>query len=236
MTNNIPCLRNKTPTLLVLSAAAIALMLTSPMLFFNVLLQPVQAQTTMTFRTPEPADGEISCCPEDEPATLTFDAQGTASSSDPQTANITGGTIQLETPNIGNIYNGKIVEGTFTNDSRKGPLFSFTAIFQSFGVTVQSRCSTYEFNAFTVIFSQGASSFNGPVECSSSQGGGDTAQPSSMAAGSSQDSDGDGIPDSSDRCTHNSNHRCYKEGDNTSNTTQRQPSSSSSNSTGNQTR
>ena len=51
--------------------------------------------------------------------------------------------------------------------------------------------------------------FSGPVECSSSQGGGeDTTQ--SMAAGNSQDDDGDGIPDSTDRCTHNSNPRCFK--------------------------
>ena len=53
--------------------------------------------------------------------------------------------------------------------------------------------------------------FEGPVECSSSsQGGGDTAY---SMTGSSQerDSDGDGIPDSSDRRTSNSNQGCYKE-------------------------
>src|SRR5215212_1340452 len=50
--------------------------------------------------------------------------------------------------------------------------------------------------------------FNGDVECSSSsssqegRGGGDTTiQSSSMAAGTSQDGDSDGIPDSSDKCT-----------------------------------
>jgi hypothetical protein len=46
-----------------------------------------------------------------------------------------------------------------------------------------------------------------------------------MAAGSSQDSDdgdGDGIPDSSDRCTHNSNPRCFKEGDTSTTTTTQQ--------------
>jgi hypothetical protein len=69
--------------------------------------------------------------------------------------------------------------------------------------------------------------FQGAVECSSSQGGGDTtAQPSSSPSmtgnttqdrdrGSSSDrdddSDGDRIPDSSDNCAHNSNPRCYKE-------------------------
>ena len=44
----------------------------------------------------------------------------------------------------------------------------------------------------------------------------------------SRDSDGDGIPDSSDRCTHNSNPRCFKE----DTTTQ----SSSTSMAGNQTR
>ena len=47
--------------------------------------------------------------------------------------------------------------------------------------------------------------------------------------GDDRDSDGDGIPDSSDSCTHNSNPRCFKEGDDS---TTEQPS----NRTGNQTR
>jgi hypothetical protein len=58
--------------------------------------------------------------------------------------------------------------------------------------------------------------FYGPVYCSI--GGGNTAQPSfsSSLTGTSQDKyskdgDGDGILDSSDRCTRNSNPRCIKE-------------------------
>ncbi|MDQ3836361.1 MAG: hypothetical protein M3270_05440 [Thermoproteota archaeon] len=47
--------------------------------------------------------------------------------------------------------------------------------------------------------------------------------------GSSQDGDGDGIPDSSDRWTHSSNPRCFKE-ETTKTTTQHSSSS------GNQTR
>ena len=54
----------------------------------------------------------------------------------------------------------------------------------------------------------------------------------------SRDSDGDGIPDSNDRCASNSNQRCFKEGDtsttSSSTTTHQQPSSS--NGAGNQTR
>lgn len=45
---------------------------------------------------------------------------------------------------------------------------------------------------------------------------------SSSLTRSSQDRDGDsdGIPDSSDKCTHNSNPRCFKEGDTRTTTTQ----------------
>jgi hypothetical protein len=62
--------------------------------------------------------------------------------------------------------------------------------------------------------------FSGAVECSPSQGvGNTTAQPSSPSPSSSSmtgttqdgDSDGDGIPDPSDKCADNSNPRCYKE-------------------------
>jgi hypothetical protein len=56
--------------------------------------------------------------------------------------------------------------------------------------------------------------FRGPVECS--KGEGSTASSSSMTGTNTtqnRDSDGDGIPDSSDKCTHNSNLRCFKEGD-----------------------
>lgn len=57
--------------------------------------------------------------------------------------------------------------------------------------------------------------FNGPVACSH----GDTTTHSSMAGSTqdrergnnSRDGDGDGIPDSSDKCLHTSNPRCFKE-------------------------
>ena len=91
--NILPYFNKDRSTLLILSAIVLLLLASGPMLFFN-LLQPAQAQTTMTFRTPEPADGTLPCCPLMETATLTFDVQGTVSSSDPQTAKITGGIIQ----------------------------------------------------------------------------------------------------------------------------------------------
>jgi len=251
MSIKIPFMRKDTSsTLLVLSTAMALVLLASTLLpLSNFLLQPVQAQTTMTFRTPKPADGTLPCCPLMETATLTFDVQGTVSSSDPQTAKITGGTIQYqEPPNSGNISKGKILEGTFTNDSRHGPFLSFTAEFQNWGFTVQTLCSTSEFNVINIVgYDPGSSTLNGPVECTSSSSQGrnsttTTAQPSPMTGTTTttqNDSDGDGIPDSSDRCDHNSHHRCFKEGDTSSTTSsssttqqEQQPSSSGN---GNQT-
>ena len=80
----IPYIRKNTSTLFTISAAAIALLpLASPLLLLsNILLQPVQAQTTMTFKTSKPAtytDPDTG-----QEFTLTFDAQGTTTSSGPQ--------------------------------------------------------------------------------------------------------------------------------------------------------
>jgi hypothetical protein len=85
---------------------------------------------------------------------------------------------------------------------------------------------------------------NGAVDCGNA--GDTTAQPSPSSSPSSsmtgtttttQDSDGDGIPDSSDKCIHNSNQRCFKEGNSTTTTHEQEqpPSTSSNNRTGNQT-
>jgi len=89
---------------------------------------------------------------------------------------------------------------------------------QGGNIQILTSCSTSASNSIRVLTPQGdLGDFSGPVECSSQGGGNNTTQEStsSMASGSSQDSDsdedGDGIPDSSDRCTHDSNPRCYKE-------------------------
>src|SRR5215210_1705188 len=118
MTNNIPYLRNNISTLLTLSAASIAL-LSSP-LVLSYFLQPVQAQTTMTFRTPEPADGEDTCTR--NTARLTFDAQGTPSSSHPQYVDITSGTFRITSNHDGQIlYSGNIIYGgRYVNTSGGG--------------------------------------------------------------------------------------------------------------------
>src|SRR5215210_7603769 len=111
MTNNIPYLRNNISTLLTLSAASIAL-LSSP-LVLSYFLQPVQAQTTMTFRTPEPADGTTGGT--DIAATLTFDVHGTTT---PGSTNlkVTNGTFQITSKENGKILqSGSISRGSFTN-------------------------------------------------------------------------------------------------------------------------
>jgi hypothetical protein len=92
MSVKIPYMRKDMSTLLLLSAVVIALLLlVSPVLpRFNPLLQPAQAQTTMTFKTTQPATGTVRG---DDQATLLFDAQGADYSSDSKTAKITSGTV-----------------------------------------------------------------------------------------------------------------------------------------------
>jgi hypothetical protein len=211
----IPHLREDASTLLTLSA--IALLLSSLLLPLSDFLQPVQAQTPVSFRTTEPAIGTLCTGPKDG-AALTFDAQGTFS--DPQHARITSGTFQVTNSSSEQImYSGLIHGGSFTNNTSGGLIFiagqpnhfpntphSCAAIGDALAIT--TSCSTADFNSIDITGStvDNFGAFNGAVECS--QGGGNTA---SSMTGTAQDSDGDGIPDSSDRCANNSNPRCYKE-------------------------
>jgi hypothetical protein len=84
---------------LTLSATAIALlMLASQVLPFSSLLQPVQAQSNLSFRTPIPANGSYST---DNTASITFDAQGeTFISSERLEAN---GTYQITDSSSGQV-------------------------------------------------------------------------------------------------------------------------------------
>ncbi|MFL6497599.1 MAG: thrombospondin type 3 repeat-containing protein [Nitrososphaera sp.] len=205
--------RKDRSTLFVLSAATLLLLLltTTPILF-NVI--PVQAQTPMTFRTLSPATGS---------ADLTFDAHGTTTPSGPYSAQITNGTIQLKAGH--QIYTGEITSGSFTNDSRGGS-FTFYAKIDNVYYSANSLCSTSQTNSITLSNSLGRQSYEGPVECTSSQGergntttADATMQPSSsMTTGAAtitttQDRDRDGIPDANDNCPNLPNARCYKEGD-----------------------
>jgi hypothetical protein len=250
MIHSIPYLRNKISTLLLLSASILTLLMSSPLPLSNFLLQPAQAQTTVTFKTPRPANG-------DDGSLLTFDAQGTLSIN-PSSYQPMNGTFQITSSDGDILPSRDIVRGHLSNNSN-GLLIEMIS---NDGDIIQAPCSTSAENDFVV----NEDSYQGAVECDI---GGDTtaAQPSSssspstsLTAGSSQDtdrsngssnstdnnsgsssstngkdSDSDGIPDSSDNCPHNSHHRCFKEGDASETTTheQQQPSS---NRTGNQTR
>jgi hypothetical protein len=215
--NILSYFRKDKSTLLVFSAATLMLLLASPVLpLSNLLLQPAQAQSSLSFRTTEPADGSL--CTR-ERATLTFDAQGTPSSSNPQHVDITSGTFQVTNSSGGILYSGnKIIAGSFTNNTSGGSLglaygvnhvpTGPTCVTTGHQLFIDTSCSTTNFNDITTRSSAGNDfgDFTGAVECS--QGGGNTA---SSMTGSTQDSDGDGdgIPDSSDRCANNSNSRCY---------------------------
>ena len=113
---------------------------------------------------------------------------------------------------------GSITSGFYTTGDN-GPGITFYATIQNVVYVVESACTTLDDNPIS-ISATGSSNgvvFSGAVECSPSQGGGDTAaQPTSSPSSATgtttaQDSDGDGIPDSSDKCANNSNHRCFKE-------------------------
>jgi hypothetical protein len=202
--------------------SAILMLLSSTLLLFN--LPTVQAQSTLSFRTTEPASGFVQCS--STSATLTFDAHGTPSSSNPQRVDITGGTFQISDSSGRQIlYSGNINNGRFSNSSSggEGGLILYTDVNQvpngtsacastRDSLTIDTwACSTSNENPIDVGFlgqgADGFGTFKGAVDCS--QGGGDTQ---SMAA-SSQDGDGDGILDSNDNCPNLPHTRCYKEGD-----------------------
>jgi hypothetical protein len=241
---NIPYFR-KISISLASSTAILMLLLASPLVLSNFLLQPVQAQTAMSFRTPTPAEGTMSESPiEGEEATLTFDAQGTRLVT-PYKLD-TNGAYQITSKQDGKILlSGSLptVQGCcLTNDSSTGKPIHLLGEPVGAGILISTSCSTLATNHIDVLrlgpSAGDIAHFQGPVECSSQGGNTTTNQQeysSSSMTGSSQDSDGDGIPDSSDKCTHNSNHRCFKEGDTTTTTSTDQPQSSS-NGNGNQTR
>jgi len=264
--------KRKEETLTLLVFSAIALLLSSPLLLSNFLIQPVQASSigspsssssvAMTFRTLGSADGHIGSFSTCE-ATLTFDAQGTNSSGS-QTMN---GTFQIASSDGGEIWaSGKILKGKYSNSTNEGgESIGMGALVgnanssqdcvpqETSAFTINAGCSTSDTNSIGLVDFYGQ--FNGAVECSPSHAGGDTTHSSvtgttTTTYDSNRDSrdgddDRDGIPDSSDRCPHNSNHRCFKEGGDTTSTTttthdqqpsSTSPSTSSSSSSGNQTR
>ena len=251
--------KDTSSNLVTLSAAAVGvLMLASPLLS-NFLLQPLQASLpTSGARTQAPVDGTLSCGSGGANpinAKLTFTVQGTTI--DNTWYNLHNGTFQLTNSSNGQIlysYSGGNQAGGYISIDRSNtwtivPDFGLDGgkfLCGDNGITmyVTTTCNG-EFETITINRGTGGSigTFpNAVIQCGDFGDGDTTAQqPSSspMTATTTQDSnrdsrdgDGDGIPDSSDNCTHNSNPRCFKEGDATTTITQ----SSSSSMAGNQTR
>jgi len=219
-------------TLFALSAAVI-LLSASPLLLSN-LLQSVQAQSNFSFRTTPPVDGIVECS--STSATLTFDAQGTPSSSNPQRMDLTGGTFQINDRGDGQIlYSGNIHSGRFNNGSGGGgslimntavnhvPNGTSTCASTGDNLTIDTFCSTSNGNPIDIGFlghgPAGFGTFHGAVDCSQRGGGDTTTQTTTQQSSSSitgtttQDRDGDRIPDANDNCPNLPHTRCYKEGD-----------------------
>ena len=213
--NNILHLRKKVSTLLTLSAAILMMLLSSPLLLLplsNPLLQPVQAQTSLSFRTPIPANGTAT-----EPnvpnvnAWITFDAQG-GTFVNPYKLEANG-TFQITDSSSGQIlYSGYFyrvqANSGFANVSNSGKqIFVFGDLTkpkpqEGIQIVISTSCSTSASNDIGIENPnavQAIGDFSGPVECSSSQGGGDTtAQPSSSLTGTTQDGDRGSSSSSSD--------------------------------------
>ena len=151
------------------------------------------------------------------------------------------GTFQITSGSGQILYSGSVSQvykanSGFANVSDSGKqiiVFSDSVKPSGYQLEISTSCSTSASNKIGVTDSAygDVGDFSGAVECSS-QGGDTTAQQSSPSMtgtatqdgdssnsdSDSKDSDSDGIPDSSDKCPHNSYHRCLKEGTNTTTT------------------
>ena len=170
-------------------------------------------------------------------ATLSFDARGTPSSSNPQRLDITRGTFTVTaSDDAQKTYSGSFDGGSFTSNSGGG-LEKFAFIGTTDNISNAANCSiediTFLIGAPCSTSNDGGASnpvtisthyidqgqapvfnnFNAVVECSSQ--GNTQSSSSSSLAGSSQDGDGDGILDANDNCPNLPHTRCYKEGDTT---------------------
>src|SRR5688572_26486812 len=120
--NNIPpYFRKDTSTLLSLSAIALLLLASSPMLLFKLVLQPVQATNIAptSVQTDSPVDVSKYC--NIGTAALAFEAQGTPSSSDPTSTTLTNGTFQIINSSSGQtLLSGHFFRGSITDDPSAG--------------------------------------------------------------------------------------------------------------------
>ena len=120
--NILPYMRKDTSTLLAVSAAIAMVVLASPLVISNFLLQPVQASLpTSGARTQAPVDGNLSCGGGANPidAKLTFTVQGTTI--DNTWYNLHNGTFQLTNSSNGQVlysYSGGNQAGGYISIDR----------------------------------------------------------------------------------------------------------------------
>jgi hypothetical protein len=211
-------------TLFVLSAVAIALLAITSLVLSHFLLQPVQATSLPTsMQTQNPVNLETSCGSAN--TTLTFEAKGNGKT-------LTNGTFQIT-----NSSSSKQIlwSGDIFNAANDGPLYELyyrvkgpTLICGIGGSLLEIKtagCSNHDSGqavAIELSTQEGSIGdyFPGVINCEFPSD--TTAQPSSssvtgttgtttITTQDSEDGDRDGIPDSSDKCAHNSNPRCFKE-------------------------
>jgi hypothetical protein len=254
--NILPHFRKDMSTLFVLSAGIALLLAISPLLLSHF-IQPVQATVLYTsVQTPNPvALGDT--CSSNSNAQITFEGKGSPSSSG-DTVTLTSGTFQVTDISSGQLlWSGNLYSGSITGydpnteDTNVEIVYNVAnnSVVCEAGeqLWVYTYCTQEPPSPSIVLETDGGAmgGVNGAVDCGNA--GDTTAQPSPSSSPSSsmtgtttttQDSDGDGIPDSSDKCIHNSNQRCFKEGNSTTTTHEQEqpPSTSSNNRTGNQTR
>jgi hypothetical protein len=197
----LPYFRKDTSsTLLALSAIALLLLTSSPMLLFKLVLQPVQATNIAptSVRTDSPVNLEMLCSSAAD-AALTFNATGTPSSSEPRTTDLTGGTFQItnSSSNGGQIlWSGSLYGGSITTDPKvtwyvdiyyngdgQGSICGYSGFLE-----IQTSCPGGEDTSIALNKADydpiGTGTIYGTVDCDT---GGDTttAQPSSSSSSSS---------------------------------------------------
>src|SRR5262245_41479875 len=131
---------------------------------------------------------------------------------------MTNGTFQVASSSGEILYSGNISAGRLDSNIQVVTLRGQFPQSGSGTLEIRSPCIPEPTNSFTVLIQNSvdeSATFVGPVKCDPPVLEDSTAQSSSSspttATITSQDSDGDGIPDYSDRCASNSNQRCYKE-------------------------
>jgi hypothetical protein len=242
--NFIPYLRNKISILLAVSAILL-LTTSPLLLFNLLQPIQAQSARPTSFRTPTPANGNDDCAGGDAAITFeaygtpsssnpnaVLITNGTWTVTDPWGVAYSG---HIDTsPNDPSSFSNYtvdgfhmqsiVIHGIMDSSTRNCPVGPDT-LFE-----IQTLCSTSNGGGAlnpTVIDTYYTNDWHtqpklvhigratGVVECSSYQGEGGTTTQSSSMSGSSQDRDGDGVPDAKDYCPNIPNKKCYIEGNTT---------------------